>query len=314
MAATGYVAGWGDRRLAVGLDGHAGGDGGERLGQGQQHPQHRRPHQHGAEDVQPHEELGHAGEVLEVAQPALQDDDRQQGRAPLHGHVAHHLPTHAQHQGDDHGRGRPRSGRCGPWPPSAPRTTGARRRRRRRGGRPRSRASRPASPAAPTPRRGGPGAARPAPPAGWWARAARRGRRGGWPGGAGPRRRPTSRAESRKWPWTTIGWTWSFTTRAPSRIWATTPATRPQDSRTGPPTRPLPAQGAEHGQGHRHRHHAGDESVAELDPGVVGRLAVGHQLARLAAGPRRAPQPRAGEAHGGAGDDDGHQRPQGDRG
>ena len=69
-------------------------------------------------------------------------------------------------------------------------------------------------------------------------------------------------------------------------------------------------------QERRHRadaDHAGQQPVAELDVGV------GPELGReppvlVAVGPVRAPEPRAGDAHGRAGEDDQHQGPERDGG
>ena len=73
-----------------------------------------------------------------------------------------------------------------------------------------------------------------------------------------------------------------------------------------------PDQRAEHGQHHRHRHQPGDRAVHELDHGVV--LPRRHDPVLGAGRPVRAAQPRAGQAHRAAGDDDEGQGQQGEEG
>ena len=131
----------------------------------------------------------------------------------------------------------------------------------------------------------------------------------------GPRarpRRPTSTIDSRKWLCTATGWRWTSTVIPPRTIWPITPADQSErQPRQVASARPADER-AEHGEDHDDRDEAGEQPVDLLDRRVRG--ADVDELVVVAARPVVAPEPGAGEPHGGAGDDDDAQQGQRDDG
>ena len=117
----------------------------------------------------------------------------------------------------------------------------------------------------------------------------------------------SSTIDTRKCAITKPGLSSKSTVSPPSTAWAKTSADEAprQPHQVAPPGRAHEA--AEHRDDHRDRHQAGEHPVHELDHRVVVRRRVRGEPAFLAVGPRRAAEPRVGEPHGGAGDDDDRQ-------
>ena len=125
----------------------------------------------------------------------------------------------------------------------------------------------------------------------------------------------TSTSERRKWPITNGGASSKATVRAPSRIWPTTPATRPErQQRQVAPARAAGRATPSTASDDRDRDHAGDQPVDELDHRVQLERRRRTAPAR-SPGQSEQPEARPGQAHRAAGHDDeaqGDERDEGD--
>ena len=218
----------------------------------------------GAGDVEADQQRRHAGEVLGVADGALDDEHDERAARPQRRTV--------------------RRRRCGAAGPGRHVSTARNTTRSRRGSGPPScegeRQARRRPVAAVRPRRAdrpvltvpmhdgdrAPATSRP-----HQACARRHDRAGaassaGRPGGAAPRRPARAPSTATKWPMTSGGSRSNSTTMPPSTIWATTPATRPDESQVRSRRRGTRTSDPSTASDHGDRHQPGDQPVARTRP------------------------------------------------